>query len=272
MDRANLRKLVEQRLQSDETTIHFDDKSEQLRVELIKSGKGVTLSLPELLQHYHEKGEPALDQALVTIERGLKAMSVSPHLKGKEKRIFPVLRSASFPEKTKDGRRLIAKAHTAETKILYALDLGNACRLIDDRFLEQEGIAEQMLMESAAFNLNALPVKMKKDVVRNNAFYFINTNDGYDASRILNRKLIEKMRSKAHGDLTVAVPHQDVLIFGDIVNPEGYDILAQMTMKFYTSGTIPITMMPFIFNEQGELEPIFIMANKRPKPGKTKKQ
>lgn len=62
---------------------------------------------------------------------------------------------------------------------------------------------------------------------------FLNTNDGYDATRILNESLLQSMREKISGDMVVAVPHQDVLIIADIVNEIGYDIIAQMTMKFF---------------------------------------
>ncbi|HET7616516.1 MAG TPA: DUF1444 family protein, partial [Bacillales bacterium] len=92
----------------------------------------------------------------------------------------------------------------------------------------------------------------------------VNQNDGYDASRILNTGLLEEMNEKAEGTLTVAVPHQDVLVFGDIRNDSGYDVLGQMAMSFYTSGRVPITALPFIY-ENGQLEPIFIMARKKPK-------
>ncbi|MCO7124885.1 DUF1444 domain-containing protein [Sporolactobacillus shoreicorticis] len=271
MDRAELIKILEQRLNTGDRTIRFDHKKETLRIDQTESGKGVTLSIAELQQRIQEGGRDALDQTLIAIDRGLKAMAASPHLKGKENQIFPVIRSVSFPERTRDGHLLISKEHTAETKIFYALDLGHACRLIDEPFLAQEGMDKQAIMELAMFNLSALPTTFKKDVVRHNTFYFVSMNDGYEASRILNRKLIGTMRTKAKGDLTVAVPHQDVLIFGDIVNPEGYDILAQMTMKFYTAGSLRITMLPFIFDDKGALEPIFIMANKRPMTGKPKK-
>ncbi|MCO7175909.1 DUF1444 family protein [Sporolactobacillus kofuensis] len=270
MDLAEMIKILDRQLTTEGRTIHVDKAKEHMRIEQRTSGQGVSLSLSELLRRYHEDGEEALNQTILAIDRGLHAMASAPHLKGKESKIFPVIRSASFPDHTSDGRRLITSAHTAETKIFYALDLGDACRLIDDQFLDQEGLDEQSLIELASFNLSALPIKIKKDVVKNNTFYFIHTNDGFDASRILNRKLVSDMQAKAHGDLTVAIPHQDVLIFGDVVNPEGYDILAQMTMKFYTSGTIRITMLPFII-EKGKLEPIFIMANKRPMPGKSKR-
>src|SRR5690625_6348271 len=71
------------------------------------------------------------------------------------------------------------------------------------------------------------------------------------------------MSEKCEGDLALAVPHQDVLILADITNDSGYDILAQMTMKFFAEGRIPITSLAFIY-ENKKLEPIFIMAkNKR---------
>ncbi|RYL93758.1 DUF1444 family protein [Sporolactobacillus sp. THM7-4] len=267
MNKEELRKILEEKLKSDRRTIRFDRKTDQLRIENKSSGKGVTLSLAELLSRFSEAGSRAIEDSLYYVNHALQAMERSPHLKGKEDKIFPVIRSASFPSKTSDGKTLVSSEHTAETRIFYALDLGDSYRLLDHAFLKSEGVSEQSVIEMANFNLRSLPTKSRKDVVRNNAFYFINYNDGYDASRILNQHLIEAMREKANGDLTVAVPHQDVLIFGDIVNPEGYDILAQMTMKFFTTGKIPITALPFIFN-RGELEPIFILAKKRPAPGR----
>lgn len=40
------------------------------------------------------------------------------------------------------------------------------------------------------------------------------------------------MEEKVEGKLAISIPHQDVLIFADIKNDIGYDILAQMTMSF----------------------------------------
>lgn len=264
MNLWELKREMENRLSSSDRSIRFDSRSEKLRVENKKNGKGVTISLTDLLNKYRDTGEEAIDTCVTAVKRGLRAMSTPYILKGHENRIFPVIRAASFPEKTSSGTELIVRKHTAETKILYALDLENSYKLIDRSLLKKEGLDEQVIVAMADFNLRALPVKMKKDVVRHNTFYFINYNDGYDASRILNHSLLTKMKEKAKGDLAVAVPHQDVLIFGDIVTPEGYDILAQMTMKFYSEGRIPITILPFIF-EKGQLEPIFILAGRRSK-------
>jgi uncharacterized protein YtpQ (UPF0354 family) len=62
----------------------------------------------------------------------------------------------------------------------------------------------------------------------------------------------------------VAVPHQDVLIFADIVNERGYDVLAQLALQFFGEGRVPVTALPFIY-ENGELEPTFILAQRKPK-------
>ena len=203
------------------------------------------------------------DDVVYYIEQSLEAMQHSPSIKGKENNIFPVIRSTSFPRKTPDGKRLVYKDHTAETRIFYALDLDQSYKLIDKSFLEKEKLTPEALHEMALFNLRSLPVIPKEDHVADNTFYFINYNDGYDASRILDQSLIESMAKKMEGDFAIAVPHQDVLIFADIKNNRGYDILAQMAMSFFVNGNIPITALPFLWEEH-KLQPIFILAKNRP--------
>ena len=45
--------------------------------------------------------------------------------------------------------------------------------------------------------------------------------------------------------MLVAVPHQDVLVIGDIRNKTGYDVMAHLTMEFFTKGLVPITSLSF---------------------------
>ena len=63
----------------------------------------------------------------------------------------------------------------------------------------------------ALFNVRSLSTDMKKDEVAGNTFYFLNKNDGYDASRILNDSFLKEMNTKMKGTMAVAVPHQDVI-------------------------------------------------------------
>ncbi|MFT8317292.1 MAG: DUF1444 family protein [Sporolactobacillus sp.] len=265
MNLQELRKKLTDRLSELGRKIEFDRRTEKLSVTDSVSGHQMTLVLPDILQKYSSEGEQAIDACVQLTNQTFEDMNRALHIGGNEAKIFPVIRAASFPDQAADGKTLISSPHTAETKIFYALDLGQSGRLIDDSVLQLEGIERQDLIEQAMTNLQALPVRFKKDVVKNNAFYFINSNDGYDASRILNKRLLREMQKRARGELAVAVPHQDVLIFADLVNPEGYNILAQMMMKFYASAPVPITLLPFLY-KGGQLEPIFILAKKRPHP------
>lgn len=263
MESKELKRLLENRLQAPDRTMVYDREKETLRIENSQSKKGITLELSGLSSRYEAEKDKLIDQIVYYVDHALRVMNSSQRLVGMEKHIFPVMRSTSFPTETSDGKTLLYKEHTAETRIYYALDLGHSYRLIDREFMKNEGVLEDSLFEMAEFNLRSLPIEMKEDHVADNVFTFINHNDGYDASRILNKTLLDDMAAKSKGDLAVSIPHQDVLIFADIVNKRGYDVLAQMTMQFFTNGNIPITALPFIY-ENGKLNPIFILAKNRP--------
>src|SRR5699024_9752572 len=264
MTSIKLKKILEKRLRNPAYRISFNRDKDLFRIEWKESKKGINVKLPSVIAKYNELGEEAIDELVEHLTEALSIMSEEHHLTGMEKKIFPVIRATSFPTKTKDGKKLVAKKHTAETRIFFALDLGKSYRLLDEEFIKQEGWTEKRVHENALFNLRSLKTDYKKDEVQDNDFYFISTQDGYDASRILNEAFLDEMKKKASGDLAVAVPHQDVLILADIRNDTGYDILAQMNMKFFAEGQIPITSLPFIYDDK-KLEPIFILARNKPR-------
>jgi uncharacterized protein YtpQ (UPF0354 family) len=271
MNERKLKEELEKRLKKEGRNFTYDRKKEVLRIENAGNGKGIDISLPGIVAKWHMEKEKAIDEVVYYAEEALDAMGGEQTVAGHEKNIFPVIRSTSFPVETEDGNQFLTDDHTAETRIYYALDLGRTYRLIDREFIEKEGLDPQEIREMARFNVRSLSTGMKKDEVAGNIFYFLNTNDGYDASRILNDKFLEEKASDIKGDMAVAVPHQDVLIIADIRNETGYDVLAQMTMSFFTNGVVPITALSFIY-EDGKLEPIFIMGkNRRKDNGKGKK-
>jgi uncharacterized protein YtpQ (UPF0354 family) len=264
MNSQKMRKLLEERLTGADWSFLFDREKDTLRVEHQETKKGVTISLPGLIAKWEEKKEAALDEMVYYIKEALRVMNDEQQVTGKEKRIYPVIRSTSFPDKSNEDVPLIYDEHTAETRIYYALDLGNTYRLLDEKLIRKENLDLSAVGEMAKFNLRSLPISHKKDTVAGNDFYFVNQNDGYDASRILNEAFLQDFASSVSGTMAVAVPHQDVLILADIQNETGYDILAQMTMSFFASGRVPITALSFLY-ENGELEPIFILGKNRSK-------
>ncbi|GAF64262.1 hypothetical protein BTS2_1154 [Bacillus sp. TS-2] len=264
MEMREFRKKIESKLSSDERNIHYNLKESTLRIEDKQSKKGVTLSLKPLLAKW-ERGEfDSIDEVVRYVVVGLNSMNQKVDLIGNEKRIFPVIRATSFPTETKEGKSLIYEEHTAETRIFYALDFEDSYTLIDEEALAETSLSADEVKEIALFNIRSLKQPMKEDIVAGNTFYFLRAKDGYDASRILDQSLLEKMNKKVSGKLALTIPHQDVLIFADIKNDTGYDVLAQMALQFFGEGRIPITALPFLY-EEGQLEPTFILAQKKPK-------
>lgn len=264
MDSKKIRKILEERLSDPERIFKYDREKDRLRIENKKTGQGITIELPGIVSKWQNAKEKAIDEAVYYVTEGLNAMEEKVQLSGQERNIFPVIRSTSFPKEVEEDVPLLFDEHTAETRIYYALDRGKNYRLIDKRLLESEGWNEERVKEAALFNIRSLSTEFKMDEVAGNLFYFLNTNDGYDASRILNESLLNKMSQEVKGDFVVAVPHQDVLILADVRNSTGYDILAQMTMSFFTAGTVPITALSFLY-ENGKLEPIFILGKNKSK-------
>ncbi|WP_307477564.1 DUF1444 domain-containing protein [Cytobacillus purgationiresistens] len=264
MDSKKMKAELEKRLTKENRSFSFDREKDQLRIENKETGKGITVSLPGIIAKWHEQKENAIDEVVYYVEEGLEAMTGQVQFSGQEKHIYPVIRSTSFPSESQDGVSFLFDEHTAETRVYYALDLGNTYRLIDEQVMNKEGWQHERIKETALFNVRSLTTSLKKDEVAGNTFYFLNKNDGYDASRILNDAFLKEMKQKMEGDMAVAVPHQDVLILADIKNETGYDVLAQMTMSFFASGRVPITALSFIY-EDGELEPIFILGKNKKK-------
>lgn len=264
MTSIKMKRLLEKRLDSPQYRTSYNRDKDEFRIEWKDSKKGITIKLPNVITKYNKRGESALLELENHIKEALRIMNETHSLTGMEKNIFPVIRATSFPVETNAGEKLVTTDHTAETRVFYALDLGKSYRLVDQSMLEQQKWTKEHLHEVALFNIRSRSTTYKTDRVANNDFHFISTQDGYDASRILNEAFLEEMKMNCKGELVLSVPHQDVLILADIENETGYDVLAQMTMHFFTEGRIPITSLSLIYNE-GELEPIFILAKNKPK-------
>lgn len=264
MNIQEMRKELESRLQHPNRSFSFDRENSRLRIENKETKKGITISIPEVIGKWEERKEKAIEEIVYYVEEGLAAMETEFSLEGNEKNILPVIRSTSFPTKLQDGTPLIYDDHTAETRIFYAVDLEKSYRLIDEKLAAKEGWNHKRIKEVALFNIRSLSKSLKTDEVAGNTFYFVNENDGYDASRILDISFLQEMEKKISGTMAISVPHQDVLIIADIQNDTGYDVLAQMTMKFFAAGRVPITALSFLY-EKGELEPVFILAKNKKK-------
>lgn len=237
----------------------FDREEETLRIYRTDNHKGVTIKLNAIVAKYEKQKDKIIDEIVYYVEEAIAQMGDHSLEKMENIKIMPVVRATSFDKKTKEGHSFIYSEHTAETNIYYALDLGKSYRLIDESMLKTLNMTEQQIKEVSLFNVRKLKNKYSTDEVKGNIFYFINSNDGYDASRILNTSFLNEVQEQCEGEMLVAVPHQDVLIIADIRNKTGYDVMAHLTMEFFTKGLVPITSLSFGY-DKGHLEPIFILG------------
>lgn len=259
MNVFQMRDKLKARLNHLDVDFKFDREEETLRIYRTDNHKGVTIKLNAIVAKYEEQKDKIIDEIVYYVEEAIAQMGNHSLEKMEDIKIMPVVRATSFDKKTKEGHSFIYSEHTAETNIYYALDLGKSYRLIDESMLKTLNMTEQQIKEMSLFNVRKLKNKYSTDEVKGNIFYFINSNDGYDASRILNTSFLNEVQEQCEGEMLVAVPHQDVLIIADIRNKTGYDVMAHLTMEFFTKGLVPITSLSFGY-DKGHLEPIFILG------------
>ncbi|TDM04567.1 DUF1444 domain-containing protein [Macrococcus carouselicus] len=263
MNVFEIRDAIKEKLDQSQVNVHFDRKEETLRVERIDNQKGLSIKLAPLVAKYKAQGDQIIDEVLYYIDETIKAMKDESDRAVEDIKIMPVIRSTSFPKES-GGKSFIITEHTAETNIYYALDLGTTYRLIDEALLEDMKLSQAHIREQALFNVRKLDNPYKTDTVAGNVFYFFNSNDGYDASRVLNESLLAQFDADKEGELLVATPHADVLIIADIRNETGYDVMAQMMMQFFSNGLVPVTSLSFQYDD-GKLTPVFILGKNNAK-------
>lgn len=259
MNVFQMRDKLKERLNHLDVKFNFNRDEETLRISRTDNNQGVTVKLSTIVAKYKQQQENVVDEIVYYVEEAIEQMKEKQVTDIENIQIMPVLRSPSFDKKDKNGNAFVIEPHTAETNIYYAVDLGKSYRLIDEKMLQQLNLTKQQLKEMALFNIRKLENKYKTDEVKGNIFYFVNSNDGYDASRILNTSFLNDLQSQCEGEMLVAAPHQDVLIIADIRNKTGYDVMAHLTMEFFTKGLVPITSLSFGY-DQGHFEPIFILG------------
>ena len=259
MNVFQMRDKLKDRLSKPEVKFTFNREDETLRISRVDNGKGVTVKVATIVAKYKEQKENIVDEIVYYVEEAIEQMKGEGLSEVNSAQIMPVLRSPSFDKKDKDGNAFVIEEHTAETNIYYVVDLGKSYRLMDEKMLESMKLSKQQLKEMALFNVRKLDNKYTTDEVKGNIFYFINSNDGYDASRILNTTFLNEIQDQCEGEMLVAVPHHDVIINADIRNKTGYDVMAQLTMEFFTKGLVPITSLSLGY-DKGHFEPIFILG------------
>ena len=203
MNVFQMRDKLKARLKHLDVEFKFDREEETLRIVRIDNHKGVTIKLNAIVAKYEEQKEKIIDEICYYVEEAIAQMGDEVINNVEDIQIMPVIRATSFDKETKEGHAFVLTEHTAETNIYYALDLGKSYRLIDENMLQTLNLTAQQVKEMSLFNVRKLECRYSTDEVKGNIFYFINTNDGYDASRILNTSFLNHIQPVSYTPLTL---------------------------------------------------------------------
>jgi uncharacterized protein YtpQ (UPF0354 family) len=260
MDAQKLLDLLNERLETIGLLGDLTDEDSLINVKI--SNKNVSIKVSEAIAKYERINKQAIDEYFYYIHelKALEGENTNINLSN----IYPVIKSASFPIEDNEGTELLHSDHTSETRVYYVLDFGNSYRFLNAEDLTLNNLKLDEIKDLALINLKKLSYPVKEDTVADNKYFFINPKDGYDASRILLVNKLNDFYSNKKGNIVVAIPHQDVMIVGDIVNETGYDVIAQMATGFFMKGKSPITSLVFEYNDN-QLTPLFVLANKKPR-------
>ncbi|WP_134686679.1 DUF1444 family protein [Brevibacillus migulae] len=213
------------------------------------------------VEQYPEQRKEAIYTVVKRILASVHGYMTDRKLQGKESAIYPVLRHHSFISHAGEGSTYVFRPHTSETVIVYALDQPHGYSIIELSMLEEAGWSPELLHEYAMENLRKLEVPVRTQQVGEHFIHFINPADGYAASRVLLDSMLDRYDAEKRGRmLGVAIPHQDVLILADLADDQGAQLLARLTYDFARKGPVPITPIPFLY-ENGELVSYLVIHN-----------
>lgn len=68
MTSKKMKDMLKQRINNEDRTFTFDSKKDLVRIESKQTGKGVTVSLPEIIAKWETQKEKAVDEIVYYIE------------------------------------------------------------------------------------------------------------------------------------------------------------------------------------------------------------
>lgn len=139
--------------------------------------------------------------------------------------IFPMLKPIGLLAFVRERNLpiLVYRPFLADLIITYVVDEPQSVAYINEQHVAQWGVSEREIHELALRNLRRRTdertpyVKVGEDEQQ---LFIYNSNDGYDATRLLLTDILADWAKRVHGHLVIGIPNRDFLIaFGD-ANPD----------------------------------------------------
>ncbi len=166
--------------------------------------------------------------------------------------IVPVIKDAAWPQEMRrsvgeGAAEQVVEDFNGDLVIVYAEDTPSNTRYFSPGDLEDAGIERSGLRTLAVANLRQLlpPV----DVHNGPLVSMLTAGGDYVASLLLMEELWSGEKLSVDGDIVIAVPTRDVVLFTGSRNADGVAKLRDMARKAVTEGTYALTDRLFVYRD-----------------------
>lgn len=190
-------------------------------------GHDVTINLDRFYHAYaHDPAQlDAIVQTIVSVlTRDIPARDRSDFALLRE-RIFPMLKPIDLLAFVRERRlpMLVYRPFLADLIITYVVDEPQSVAYINEHHLEQWGVSDRDIHEAALRNLRRrtderAPYTMVGEDEQQ--LFIFNSNDGYDATRLLLTDILADWAKRVSGQLVIGIPNRDFLIALGDANPD----------------------------------------------------
>lgn len=217
LTRDQFAQYVEQRL----ATLDEVEMIQRADVELIVRVRGgdFRLGLENFYTTYTQN--PAqLDAVVATLIRTLQGFNPDRSTQSfadLRERVYPMLKPIALLATVRDRQlpMLVYRPFLADLIVAYVIDEAESVAYINENHLETWQIDEQSLHDQALANLRRRTFDATAYTTAGEGaqrLFIFNSQDGYDATRLLLPELLEQWRAQLPGKLVIGIPNRDFLI------------------------------------------------------------
>lgn len=192
---------------------------EGLDLTLRVRGGNIRVNLENFYSAY--LNNPAqLDAVTRTFVKTLQGFGPDRSIKSFEalrERVYPMLKPIALLAEVHERKlpMLVYRPFLADLIITYVIDEPDSVAFINEEHLEQWGIAEHVLHERALTNLRQRTLNATDYTTAGTGaqqLFIFNSQDGYDATRILLPDVLERWHKELPGNIVIGIPNRDFLI------------------------------------------------------------
>ncbi|GAB4443521.1 MAG: DUF1444 family protein [Chloroflexi bacterium OHK40] len=217
LDVETFAEAMEQRLRAQPAITVRERDGLTLRLHMGESD--ITLTLDNFYRSYTQ--QPAdLDQVADQLLRSLRTYDAARSISSFEalrERVFPMLKPVNLLLTVRERKlpMLIYRPFLADLIICYVIEEPSSVAYITEQHLERWQLSEHELHEQALTNLRRRTDERGSYTATGDGaqrLVIFNTQDGYDATRLLLPTLLERWRTEIPGTMVIGVPNRDFLI------------------------------------------------------------